>query len=108
MPGTVLPAFACRHAARAALATFPNSPFSAAGLEDAVNRAVNDFTLDAEGQLVSRSGETLEDWVDRLRETAGHLFNDNNLERQRPAHFGRVGDGRANHRLSWANQWGTK
>ena len=108
MPGTPPHAPALRHALRAELALLPQSGLARSGIDDAAARALDHFTLDGDGNLISATGETFEDWVTNLRTSAPHLFEDAAPKLPRPFNLGSVGDGRVNHRLDWANQQAAK
>jgi hypothetical protein len=102
MDASRLRELALAHALRADIALMPASGLAPTGIDDAVKRALPSFTLDDNGNVTTATGDTLEEVIAALRETAPHLFAAQ--KPQRPAHLGKIGDGRSRWRLDWANQ----
>jgi len=77
-------------------------------LADATHHAQRFFRLNASGELESLSGESMLDWLARLRDQKPFYFQSpdgDDHEAERPSHVihGKVGDGQAMTRLAYSN-----
>jgi hypothetical protein len=98
------------HAVRAELAIASHAiPLRLDALGDAANRALPFFHLNSTGDVESLSGETISDWLNRLRNQKPFYFHSTDVaytEADRPVRtvYGKVGDGRATTRLAYSNE----
>ena len=97
------------HALRADLAIISSmTGLRMAAIADVTNRALPHFRLNATGEVESLSGETIGDWVSRLRHDKPFYFHETDCSVDAAAPSGRtvtgkVGDGAAITRLALSN-----